>query len=90
MENVNLNNLFKSEGKFYLDPEFVCLTCEIVVESFIEERKNGSDKETLTEYLVNMCVTLDIENEIVCEGVITSNMVSHISYREIKQKKINF
>lgn len=75
VEKIKLPNIIGNGRQVNLDPAVVCLTCDIVVDAFIAERRNGSDVETLTQYIANICITMDMYNEEVCYGVVRANMV---------------
>lgn len=49
--------------------------CEAVFSSIIRDRKNGTEVDVLVERVTNLCVSLNIEDKDVCQGIIKLNAV---------------
>ncbi|XP_049773538.1 sphingomyelin phosphodiesterase-like isoform X5 [Schistocerca cancellata] len=77
LHHLTLTNHIESEYLTDLSPKdqlTTCVLCDVIVNAFMEYYKNGKSKDELEALVVDACVTLNIETEEVCSGVIGSNV----------------
>ena len=70
---INLTHVFRQEDR---ENELLCLACGVVADAIIEERRNGMYVEVIKYLATTLCISLDIESERVCRGVVDINVVS--------------
>lgn len=54
----------------------VCIVCQSAVKTYMERRKKGMTEEEIRSSAIKFCTLLNIEDEEVCTGSITLNLVS--------------
>lgn len=76
---MKIGRVFRRGGKS-VENDLVCATCAAVADAVIAARKLlGASKQQLQNVVQGLCVDLNVETEAVCEGTISSNIVSCIS-----------
>ncbi|XP_018570398.1 sphingomyelin phosphodiesterase-like [Anoplophora glabripennis] len=71
-----LPNIFSghTDVKAALEDSQVCYLCSQIVDLFISKRRQGMTDVEMAKEASDICVTLKIENEKVCDGVINANL----------------
>ncbi|XP_017783886.1 PREDICTED: uncharacterized protein LOC108567753 [Nicrophorus vespilloides] len=72
---MGLEHFMRFDYKDYFpERSLICEGCEAILDALIQERRNGTDRETFVEYLKDVCVQLNIQADYVCEGLLNSNV----------------
>lgn len=54
--------------------DVMCVLCNSVFSAYIDEIRNGATEEQMTEMVLELCVTLQLQSERVCRGLIELNI----------------
>lgn len=77
MKSANLTHAFRSEPQPYVDNSLICTLCDEVLDAILVEIRNGGiSQDELHAVAVELCTGLVYESLEVCEGAISSNIVS--------------
>lgn len=69
---------FKRSGRSKPNPfdssDMMCVLCDSVMSAYMQEIRNGVSQEELTGMVNELCVTLNLQTERVCKGLIDLNI----------------